>query len=302
MLVWLAGCQPVPQPFMPEPHARENPLLVLPDRAGIVVLDVDGVPPAAAKSFPEAMTRALVARNIPAWTTSGNRGTRFLQGQARSRRTGPGRVEIELIWDLVAPDGTSIGSHRTAGEAWGEDWRRGNRTLIARLAKESAGGIAAFIQDAAPTGPPAPAPVHVMQVTGAPGDGSGALGGAMANALRRAGIRIASGKRTDGPIVAGRVALGPVSDGLQRLEVTWLVRRADGSEIGRLKQRNPVPAGSLDGPWGKLAFVIAEAAAGGIGDLLRREAASRAQSQKPAAERRKKDAPGIAAVYTKRAR
>ena len=59
--MWLTACQPVPQPFQPAPASKtENPLLVLPDRAGVVVLPVDGIPGGGPDALAHEMALALV--------------------------------------------------------------------------------------------------------------------------------------------------------------------------------------------------------------------------------------------------
>ncbi|MBM3488260.1 MAG: hypothetical protein FJX67_16770, partial [Alphaproteobacteria bacterium] len=54
LAVIAAGCQPMPRPFGNENAVKRNPLLALADRGGVVVLDVDGAPPAAAARLPAA--------------------------------------------------------------------------------------------------------------------------------------------------------------------------------------------------------------------------------------------------------
>ena len=61
------------------------------------------------------------------------------------------------------------------------------------------------------------------------------------------------------------------------MTVSWTVTQANGHELGTIEQANDVMKGTLDRPWGDLAFIIAEGAAEGIVDLLRRTA-GRAES------------------------
>jgi len=267
----LAACQPMPHPFAPEESVRHNPLLRLPDRAGIVVLDVDGAPQAVARAFPDALTKALLERNIPAWTSSGNRASRFLQARAKARPLGEEWLEIDLIWDLVDAGGGLIGNHTVSGKVRRAAWENGAPALIVRYAARSAKGIAALMQDPAPRyASPPPGSLHVVPVAGAPGDGRRALRIAMAAALRGARLNVIDEINDDTLVVAGSVALGRIERGRRDIEIIWSILRADGTEIGNLKQRNAVPEGALNGAWGELAFIVARAATGGILDLLRR--------------------------------
>ena len=73
-----------------------------------------------------------------------------------------------------------------------------------------------------------------------------------------------------GSSTAWRSAGRPPTAGRQHVKVSWALQRADGSEIGEVSQENAVPAGSLDGPWGDIAFAVANAAAPGVAELIQR--------------------------------
>jgi len=113
-----------------------------------------------------------------------------------------------------------------------------------------------------------PARIRFIQVTGAPGDGNTALAGRMREFLSRHGyvMQEVSDGATFG--LEGRVTLVPVAGAKQRVEVVWRVSRRDGEELGQVVQMNEVPAGSLNRPWGDVAYVVAEEAAGGIRQVL----------------------------------
>ena len=64
--------------------------------------------------------------------------------------------------------------------------------------------------------------------------------------------------------------------GQQRVEVSWALQRRDGREIGQVSQENAVPAGSLDGAWGDVAYAVATAAAPGVVALIERAKAEAA--------------------------
>ena len=56
----------------------------------------------------------------------------------------------------------------------------------------------------------------------------------------------------------------------ERVEITWVVARADGTELGKVSQLNEIPAGTLNGLWADVALVVAEQAAGGVAEVIRR--------------------------------
>lgn len=272
-LIGLAACQPVPRPFAPDAGAPANPLLVLDDRAGIVVLDVDGVPPAVARELPGATVAALHALNVPATTRSANASSRFLYAQAETTSVRRGVLEVKLVWELVGPKGAPIGRHVVTGTASDASWTAGSDDLIRRFAAASARGVAAFIQAprparAAPTA--SLGPLHVMPVAGVPGARGAVLRRAMADALRRLELTVAPVRRDRDRFVTGRVSLGPAAAGKRRLEVAWSVRGPGGAEIGNLKQANLIATDALGENWPELARLIADAAAPAVVEVLRR--------------------------------
>lgn len=266
----LAACQPMPHPFARDESARDNPLLTLPDRNGIVVLDVDGVPEAVSRAAAAAMADELLRRNVPAATEGGNRGSFFIQGRVTSRAVNGARRELSLTWDLFDRTGRIVGSekasrHAQASAALGD--------VIVGLARASAGGVAALVQDGEPSrriDAAKTASLHVLPVAGAPGDGATILRHAMMNALRRASLKVDRDIRDGSLVIAGRMAVAPVRQGRREVEIVWSVLRPDGSEVGNLKQQNTVDATALDGDWDDLAVIVAESAAGGIVDMLHR--------------------------------
>jgi hypothetical protein len=107
----------------------------------------------------------------------------------------------------------------------------------------------------------------VPNVTGAPGDGSIALTGAIQRELSRNGIQLTSAAG-ESYKVQGKVSVGAVRDGKQPITIDWQVKDPKGKQLGTVSQKNEVPQGSLDGAWGKTADAAAAAAAQGIIKLL----------------------------------
>ena len=247
-------------------------LLEQSDHGGIVVLAISGVSDPLAYGMAARMAKALRDLNVPAATGGGNRRSRFLQGWASEQPGGGGRVRVEVVWDLFDADGAVIGSHTVRRETVRYRWVGGDRGLLDELATAAAPPIVALLQ-----GPPIAdqaaalyLPLHVAAVAGAPGDGKVTLRRAMRSALSRVGFRLAEAPTPGGLVIAGRVRLAPPHGGRQEVEINWSVRRPDGAELGKLTQRNTVPAGSLDGPWGGTANDIADSAVDGVRDLLSR--------------------------------
>jgi hypothetical protein len=110
-------------------------------------------------------------------------------------------------------------------------------------------------------------PTSVPNVTGAPGDGSIALTGAIQRELARNGISL-TGAGGETYKVEGKVTVGTVREGKQPITIDWHVKDPKGKQLGTVSQKNEVPQGSLDGAWGKTADAAAAAAAQGIIKLL----------------------------------
>lgn len=110
----------------------------------------------------------------------------------------------------------------------------------------------------------------VPPVTGAPGDGQQSLTSAMKKYLAGAGVRLAEGARGTAYTVRGTVELGSAEGGQQPITIRWLVIDPNGKQIDKaVVQRNKIPAGSLDGPWGQVADLAASEAAKSVAKLIR---------------------------------
>jgi len=109
------------------------------------------------------------------------------------------------------------------------------------------------------------------KVTGAPGDGSVFLARALAAELGKNGVALTLSQTGQAFKVDGKVAMGPPKSGKQAIQIDWIVRDAKGSQLGTVSQKNDIPAGSLNGAWGRTASAAAGAAAQGILRLMREQ-------------------------------
>ena len=92
----------------------------------------------------------------------------------------------------------------------------------------------------------------------------------MRETLAKAGWPVLKAPRKDALTVAGRVELADPSGTSQQVKVNWVVSHPEGTTLGDIKQANAVPPGSLDQGFGEAALMVAEAAATGIFDLIKR--------------------------------
>jgi hypothetical protein len=108
----------------------------------------------------------------------------------------------------------------------------------------------------------------VPSVTGAPGDGSVSLTGALQRELSRNGVALTDKPQGQTYRVEGKVVVGEGKEGKQPIQIVWNVKDPSGKKLGTVSQKNEIPQGSLDGAWGKTADAAAAAAAQGILKLL----------------------------------
>lgn len=247
-LLWISACGDLPQPFR---HAAPNPLLDPTPIAGVTVAPVIDAPDP--ELLAESMAAALVAENVAAVPGAPRPGRRWVEATIVDDGG-----SLLVAWQLREPDGRLLAQdvqrHDRATWAAPEGRNAGTRTAAAALAR-------ALRQES-----PLPR-ISVLRVAGAPGDGSAALAEAMARALRRAGATVVDVE----PHLAieGSVALAPGPPGHEMMTVTWVVRRPDGTTVATLDQSNPVPKHQVWGNWSGLASAIADAAAGGIVEVVR---------------------------------
>lgn len=127
-----------------------------------------------------------------------------------------------------------------------------------------------------PTAPgETPAPVMwgrpsfvVRGVDGAPGDGNAALAQAIRSSLRARDLTVTEDPRQAGYEILGSVLVAPAINGRQQTRITWLVNTIGGHEVGKAIQENAIAEGSLNRKWGRVAEIVANAAANGIVELF----------------------------------
>jgi hypothetical protein len=112
--------------------------------------------------------------------------------------------------------------------------------------------------------------VAVIPVKGAPGSGNDELTRAMRQTLAAAGWPVLTSPRADALTISGAVKLAGPQGATQTVSVSWVVSHPGGATLGDIKQSNDVPAGSLQQGFGAAATAVAEAAATGIFDLIRK--------------------------------
>ena len=241
-----------------------------PDSVGIYVLPVENVPAPAAVALAEAMATALQQADIPASARASNRDSYRLQAHANIAPATGDTESVSIAWTLRDAAGKLVGSAPSQLDVDANAWQRGDGKLATALAAPAAPAITKLVESNVPLPQGQILPVVALRaVTGAPGDGDRSLTRAMSAALGRSNLALAAvpADKSDF-IVAGTVEIAAASGAQQQVQITWVLLRPDGSEVGRVKQENAVPAGSLDGAWGDVAYAVSNAAAPGVRRLI----------------------------------
>lgn len=258
----LVACQPLPHPFADDHPPPNSPILAPPDSVGIIVLPVTGSPISAVIEMAPTMATALQAADVPASTHVGNRASYRLNGVAQEDRQAR---KVTVNWELETAAGAPVGKVTTTTADLPD-----SLMLAEAVARDAAPAIAKLVSGEAPLPAALPDPVIGFRgVTGSPGDGGHALERAIRDALGRSHIAVAADQKA--PHLADLSATVEVSKpdgGKQKVKIVWHVTKPDGSEVGQVKQENAVPAGSLDGPWGDVAYAVAQAATPGIATIV----------------------------------
>lgn len=264
----LAACGPVPRPFKASPGAKEsNPLLVVPDGAGITVVPVAGASPALSGPLTEALVYSLRRAGIPASAGAALTNGLLMEGVARWRDG-----EAVVDWRLTDPDGALAAEVRANAPAARTDFEAGSVDLINALADRSAAMVATALRpdELAGTIDGPPPTVAVVGVDGAPGDGDRALSRAMRAVLAEAGVPLADGEAEAALLLAGAVSVEAIGETRERVTIRWWLLDDSGLVLGTLEQANEVPKGALSDRWGGAAYDAALANVEAVQDILDR--------------------------------
>ena len=291
-LALLAACGPLPQPFRGNPGAEGRRLaappayrIAVPSPSAALLSDM------ASSDFAVAMSDALEAVEVP--VVAGPPAPLDWRLDISADREGQGVVPGYAIRDA---DGRVLGQAR--GTAVGvAQWSESQPAMLREVAARDAPVVAGLLargeaarraaEPVAFNGAGGPPRVRFTGVRGAPGDGNLALATRMRDFMANKGLVVQDGADGAAFAVSGEVTMAAGADRKQRVEILWKVSRRDGHDLGRALQLNEVPAGSLNGLWGDVAYVVAEEASVAIRDIIANagglgEAAARRGTPAPA--------------------
>jgi hypothetical protein len=283
VLLLLAGCGDLPQPFLGRPGATAMRLAQPPpSRLAIPLPTASLLTDAAALTWSKSLADALLAQDLP----------------AAAMRPRPGDWRLILTAEVedgaVVPTYTvtdSVGHQQGASQGApvpAADWAAGEPATLKAAAEAEApkviallNGIEARRQMSDPHSllnrPPI---VFFKGVTGAPGDGNVSLTRQMTTKLPNLGDVVQDTAAGADFSVAGEVKTAKGAGNTTRVEIQWIIIDDKGQERGRVVQLNEVPPGSLDQYWGEVAVAVATEAAGGVNEVIL-QASGRASAATP---------------------
>lgn len=259
-----AACGELPHPFQ-GPHDNQADMKLMPiDKAGMVVHPPDGMPGPAAQAFTTALIDALRNEDVAAMG-EGNPASLILGGTATAE-SGGWSIKLALVDASQAPIG-SVASHASPQAA-------NDPNSWSPFTKAMAKSVAALLQTDG-TAPRADQPsVTIGDISGLPDSDRRMLVHALEFELQKSRLQIATSPDKATHVIVGDFKIAPArglpGQGMSNVDVHWVVQRADKSEVGRLHQSNDVPQNMLDHDWPDIAMAVADAAAGGIVDLVNR--------------------------------
>ncbi|HAJ22106.1 MAG TPA: hypothetical protein DCL95_18960 [Rhodospirillaceae bacterium] len=248
----LNACGPIPKPFQSAPATKiSNPLLAIPDGAGVTVTPVEGANPNISGPLTEALVAALIAREIPATAGGALTNGLLLEGTAHWRDR-----KALVDWRLTDHLGNQVALIQAEVPATRTAYDQGYPLLVQELADTGADLVANSLRPDTTvlTEQTGPRSVAIMGVEGAPGDGNTALASAMTTVLDEAGVTIADSPEDATLLLAGSVLQGEPQNGSQEITIRWWLMDATGTVLGTLQQSNLVPEDSLNDKWGGAAY------------------------------------------------
>ncbi len=274
LVVAVSGCGRLPKPFRSATPGAPDALINGAIGAGVRVQVSGGTTKPMAKLLAEAVVARLVERGVPSSTGAKGAYQYSLDGRAEvTTAWAAGLPAAKIHWRLREPNGELLYSFTEDVSGSEAEWAWGSPKVLAAVGNEASALVFSIVQPEDETlkaVAPVLSGVWIKPISGTPGDGDKALIRAMRYALTGAGIAVTRDRAAARHILEGEFKLGAPKNGVQDVELAWIVKYREGGVVGRAVQRNSVRAGTFDGAWGETGADIAAAAVGGINDVLSR--------------------------------
>ncbi len=271
----LSSCGPLPQPFTKNSSGSRGDLIHHRLSPVVAVNDINGASMPMAKLIARSVTDELLKREIIAYSEGTGSSTHILDGwvenpEDRKLKSAPSYID----WALTKSTGELAVAFRYSFKATSMDWEYGSNQIIREIGEETANSLVQELDgpvDAAEKPVIQKTGLWIKPITGTPGDGDFSLTRSISYALGNAGMVIIK-KRADAEFeLKVQIRIDSPKLGKQQVEVDWIISQDEDQEIGRATQKNTVPEGTFNGPWGQMAVMIATAAVNSVIDIINLE-------------------------------
>ena len=259
--VGLAGCQPLPRPFQPIDKSISIDNEAVQRNFSLFLKGVEGLDEDLEHFLLTRLGVAFADLGVPSSLTAYGKGSMSLWGYYSPSGGEGGKARI--LWEISDAAGEVIALFEQEYVL-----EEGAREELIQNAAARAYSLLIDIDRDVYSPKPLRTVVFLAPIDGAPGDGAEALASSMRASLSYLGIDVVAALGSDLMSILGSVRTTKI--GRQEvIEINWSLIQHDGDEIGLLTQENTVASGSLDGSWGEVAYLIAEAAAPGLALLIK---------------------------------
>lgn len=277
LLLTLLACTQAPQPYRHGRTGFDGSSLRLRDGGLVLILPMEGTPRPLGKILARSLADSLAVRNIPSTSNPVRKPNYTVRGQVITNFKNPEKNNIgSIYWTFSDQKKQIIHESSQLITASRQQWDFGDQAMVTQLVETAADEFANYLQedteskavDASITDDMVI--IAIKEIIGAPGDGQKALKKAMSLTLRQAGARVTRNPGKTGFLLSSEIDVLDPFEGKQRIKIAWIIKDVDGRELGRARQDNQVPAGSLDGRWGRMAYDVSKAAMNGIAEVVER--------------------------------
>ncbi len=262
----LASCGPVPQPFRTEgPTRLDNPLLTVPGGEGVFVATVEGPEGWIGQALATAMSTALRRHGVVAGARWANRNALELRGVGYQQLHHDRPGELVMLWSLVRHDGTVLREFETRDTPPAAFWSEPTAPVFRAVSDRIARQVVAWIRaDGRP-----PLRLAFVPRAGTPDARGSALAREMSRSLAGTGLVVVAGAGNADLLVWPRVTAAALEGGTTEVAIAWMVRDRSGTSIGRIDQQDVLDAGTVANRWDGVAGEIARAATDALAGLVR---------------------------------
>ncbi|MBP7064672.1 hypothetical protein [Ferrovibrio sp.] len=273
LLLLVAACQPLPQPFLPDEKGLPIALTMPTGEHSLYVLPVANAEGELAQSLAAGLAAALVERDWPASALARSSASSDLVTALAEDEQG----RVIWVWQLSRFGGPPLnGSDLPLGldaetlAAAPEATRQALARAMAQRVANEIEQVDASQRAEAALDPSLPK-LFLRPFQGAPGDGNTALARAFGDQIIGLGLArpVRDAAQADYQVECV-VALSDAGPRAQQVALAWSLYAPSGERLGSITQANRVPRGSLDGAWGGIAQAAAQGGAEGLRDMLAR--------------------------------